>query len=31
MDPDQSSERENEAFQGAMALAGKEFCEVWYL
>lgn len=28
MDPDQSSERENEAFQGAMALAGKEFCEV---
>ncbi|XP_015865776.2 MYG1 protein C694.04c [Ziziphus jujuba] len=27
MDPDHSSERANEAFQGAMTLAGKEFCE----
>lgn len=29
VDPDQSSEKENEAFQHAMTLAGKEFREVW--
>jgi len=28
IDPDQSQEKENEAFQRAMALAGKEFLEV---
>lgn len=28
VDPDQSQEKENEAFQLAMALAGKEFLEV---
>lgn len=31
IDPDQSQEKENEAFQRAMALAGKEFLEVRYL
>lgn len=30
MDSNQSSERENEAFQHAMELAGSEFLEVWY-
>ena len=28
VDPDQSSERENEAFQRAMTLSGNEFLEV---
>lgn len=31
IDPDQSQEKENEAFQRAMALAGKEFLEVSFL